>query len=100
MIRGTTPINAFTLPFEADGNVKDLRITYKQDDNVILEKSLADCTFDGADIILNLSQEETLLFNDEKIIKIQVKIKCADENILVSDPIYRFCNEIFNEEIL
>lgn len=99
MIRGTTPTLTFTLPFETSGVVKDLRITFKQDE-MVLEKSLADCTLDGTNIAVNLSQEETLLFNHEKVIKVQVKIKCLDDSVIVSDPQYAFCHEVFNEEVL
>lgn len=99
MIRGSTPTLTFTLPFDASGVVKDLRITFNQDETV-LEKRLADCTLDGTEFAVTLSQKETLLFNHEKVIKIQVKIKCIDGNVLVSDPQYKFCHEVFNEEIL
>lgn len=100
MIRGTTPTFTFTLPFEADGLITDLRVTFAQGDETVLEKSIADCTLDGAKIGLNLTQEETLKFNHEKTIKIQVKVKFSDGSVAAAKPCFVFCREILNEEVL
>lgn len=65
MIRGTTP----TITFEADCDCTGfelLEVTFSQADNVILTKKLNDCAIDGNKITVNLTEEETLLFDCNK----------------------------------
>jgi hypothetical protein len=64
--RGTTPTHTFSIPIERD-LIKDLRITYTQDKKKILTKELKDMEFSEGDINVTLSQEETLLFQTNKI---------------------------------
>lgn len=37
-------------------------VTFAQDQQIVLEKSLEDLTIDGADVVVELTQEETLQF--------------------------------------
>lgn len=100
MRRGTTPTLTFIFPFEVSGAVKDLRITFVQNDETVLEKKIEDCTLDGEKVVLKLTQEDTLKFDENEIVKIQVKFVDYDGGVLASKPINKRCYEIFNEEIL
>lgn len=99
MIRGTTPTHTFTLPFETE-LIKELRISYKQCDEVIVEKNESDCTLTGKEITVKLTQEDTLKFNHERIVRIQLKALLLDGNVLASDIIRRGIGEVLNDEVL
>ena len=100
MRRGTTPTHKFKLPFDVSSGVKDLRVTYKQDDKIMLDKGLEDCTFDGDNLLVYLSQEDTLKLKENVIIKVQIKALDASDNIRSHEPMLLYCKEILNEEIL
>lgn len=100
MRRGTTPTIVYHLPAEANGIVKDIRLTFEQDGETVIEKTLADCTLDGVDLTVSLSQEETLKFNALSVIKMQMKILTFDGKIIPSKEKFVFCRDILNEEIL
>lgn len=83
MIRGTTPSHTFTLPFSAD-IISKMRIIYKQNDDIILVKTLDDCAVDGNTFSYKLTQEETLLFDSEIKVDIQVRVLTTGNDSLAS----------------
>ena len=85
MIRGTTPTHTFNIPFDTSA-VDEIKITYAQDDDVILEKHTSDCTLDGATISVTLTQEDTFLFNCKKAVEVQIRILTVGGNALASIP--------------
>ena len=100
MIRGTTPINTFTLPFvPPDGTC--FRIVYAQgpdyEEKTLFELTTKRCTVDGSVISVRLKQEETLMFDsslhyyDGKHapypIKIQVGVETPGNDISWGDII-------------
>ena len=97
MYRVTTPTHTFNLPFEAN-LIDDLRLTYKQQGKVILEKGISDIELGEKSIALTLTQEETALFTETKA-KIQLRIKVGDK-VLASNIKTISVNEVLNEEIL
>ena len=72
MIRGTTPTHKFELPFDT-AMLKEIKIIYGQDDNVLFAKRLSDCDLDGNMVSVTLAQEDTLQFNSEKLVQIQIR---------------------------
>ena len=86
MIRGTTPILEFDIPFETD-LLQEAFITFSQDDNIVIDKKLSDCTIDGKKIILKLSQEETLRLSCDSVCQIQIRTRTLDETSSASDII-------------
>lgn len=79
MTRGTTPTLQFVLPFEA--NIIDvLDIAFAQQlqpyvpAQIVLDKSLSDCTIDGNTVSLVLSQEDTLALSSAQDVEIQLRI--------------------------
>lgn len=71
MIRGTTPVIILNLPMAIDFEV--LYITFKQDNNVVLEKSLDDVKIEGTKVVIKFSQKETLTFDGSTSIKVQLR---------------------------
>ena len=84
MYRATTPTHIFTLPFET-GLLKTLQITYCQFDRIILQKGKEDCTLTGKTVKLGLTQQETLLFQADTEVSVQLRLVTADGKALASD---------------
>ena len=89
MIRGTTPTHVFTLPFDTS-DIKEVLITYAQNtytkkDNVLFEKKTADCVFGKNEILVNLTQEETFMFECKATAQVQVRILTTAGKALASD---------------
>lgn len=114
IIRGTTPYHSFILPYGVD-QIKELWITYLQNEEIILHKDLTSegvslkelsNTYDNAhmedydeedielscELTVHLSQEDTLSFYfypaaKKNIAVIQVRILTTDDEAYASDPI-------------
>lgn len=99
MIRGTTPTHIFQIPFNAD-TLKEVRISYAQCDEVIVEKRTEDCTFDADTITVKLTQDETLKFSHGKTADIQLRVKLLDGNVLATRTMRVDVGEILNDEVL
>ena len=99
MIRGTTPTHTFDLPVEAN-NVKNIRITYIQRREKIVEKKMDAVTFENKKVKVTLTQKETLKFEAKHPALVQVRILTTDGRVLASDPEDIHVEETFNEEIL
>lgn len=89
MIRGTTPTHIFTIPFDTD-SVKEILLTYAQNtytkkENVLFEKTTADCVLDGNQIRVELTQEETFMFECKSIAQVQLRILTKAGKALASD---------------
>ena len=85
MRQGTTPPHTFTLPVPAAAVTAAL-ITYAQDDRILFEKSLADCTQDENKLKLTLTQEETFQFDADHLGQVQARILTGGK-VLSSDII-------------
>lgn len=88
MIRGTTPVLQFNLPFNAEG-IDVLFISFMQNGNLVFEKNKADCEMHSNMISCQLSQADTLQFNDKGTVEIQIRIRKGEEalasNIITAD---------------
>ena len=81
MYRGTTPTLVFTLPFDCS-NITRLNIAFAQNEIVILEKTLEDCTVDGKTLSVTLTEEDTLLFDCHKrCVEIQLRVACSESRL-------------------
>ena len=75
---GSTPTHFFDLPVDVS-KMKDIEITYAQNDKVVLVKHLKDGTVQGKEFILDLTQEDTFLF-DKNISTVQIQVRLLDGN--------------------
>ena len=96
MRRGTTPTHNFTLPFDVpEGSA--IRIVYAQNEVIILEKTMEDCTVSGKCVTVRLTDAETLAFDctphyhngrfEPYIVEIQIGIKTPHGDKLWSEII-------------
>ena len=100
MYRATTPTHIFTMPFDTS-LLKEIRVTYaKEDKEIILQKTGDDCVLDGRDINVALTQEETLLFEAEKRVLIQLRVLTVDGKAMASKIWRKFAHECLDEEVL
>lgn len=99
MRRGTTPTHTFTLPFSVD-NVSDALIVYAQSDKEVLRKTVSHCHMDGNTLSLDLTQEETLSFDCNKKVQIQVRVLTVEGKALASNIIVVDVNKCLSNEVL
>ncbi len=99
MYRGTTPTHNFTIPFECS-LLKEIRVIYKQGGEVVLEKKVSDCSLKDCTISVDLTQEETFLFDCKKDVTIQLRALTKLGQALVSKPKVIDVGECLTEEVL
>ena len=99
MIRGTTPINVFRLPFDTSA-IKTVRILYGQDNKVVFVKTGEDCTLTGNIVSARLTQEDTLKIDYEKVVQIQIRILTVTGDALASGIIYRSFGQLLENEVI
>ena len=114
LYRGTTPYHSFTLPLNAE-DITEIYITYMQNNNIIIEKSIDDITLENIDntedsmiefnidnstsiesactATVHLTQEDTLGFKfwpaaEKNIAVIQIRILDDNGEAYVSEPIH------------
>lgn len=100
MRRGSTPTLKFELPLEIDNNVTKLRLTFEQNDKTVVEKTEKEIMINEQFFSVQLTQEETLSFDSSCPIRMQVKIRTTDGNVVPSDVVLIECKDVLNEEIL
>lgn len=98
-MRGTTPIHLFRLPFDAS-LIKSVKITYSHDKTPVLVKETEDCTLQSNIISVKLTQEETLLFENNWLVDIQLRVLLENGDALRSDVFHRFTGVLLDEEVL
>lgn len=100
MIRGTTPIHTFEIPFDVS-LIKSGKVVYSQNGQIILDKPIHQCALDGNTITLKLTQEETFLFGCTKgLVSIQVRLLTTDEEAIASDEMTVDVKRCLDNEVL
>lgn len=99
IIQGTTPTHFFDLPFSAD-MVAAARITYKQRDTIVLEKELADCVKNGDTLELTLTQKETLGFEPDISVVVQLHMVAQGGQALASEVMYATVKELLSGRVI
>ena len=72
MTRGSTPTHTFKCALDPELIYK-VRVLYAQNGKLVLRKENADCTIDGQNVSVKLTQEETLAFR-EGLVEIQLRV--------------------------
>ena len=99
MLRGTTPTNTFTLPFETS-SIQEVTVVYAQSDKVVFEKKTADCTMKDNVISVKLTQEETLMLDHAVNVQIQLWIKTTGNDVLGSEIIVVDVDKCLKDEVM
>lgn len=105
MKRTTTPTHIFTMNIDPS-TITALNITYsqynsldRQEKEIILVKTLNDCTIGTDNVSITLTQEETNLFQGAEVIDIQLHAMVGDKSYQ-SNIIHTICHEVLNDEVL
>ena len=97
--KGCTCINTFEFPF-AESEVEAIRITYWQGGKVLFNKELADCSFSDGEVSVHLNQEDTLMFDNRQVIRIQLKVKLVGGAVTKSNIIETITDEVLSCEVI
>ena len=99
MRRLTTPEHKFTL--QIDPSVIDkIRITYAQNNVIILTKEGHDVSIDDNIAKVKLTQEETKKFTAGKEAEIQVRVLTLGNDALASDIIKIDVTKVLDDEVM
>ena len=74
----STERHTLTFPIDLE-NVEGVKITYTQNEDIVIVKEKDDVTINGKKIIVTLSEAETKLFEPEIPVEIQAKILIEDK---------------------
>lgn len=104
MRRGTTPTHTFELPFDVS-EVKSVQIIYKQEkkypfNSIVVTKNTSDCRLNGKEISVTLTQSDTLAFDNNQPVEIQLRVLTKNNTALVSDVITKNADVCLNNEVL
>lgn len=83
-IRGTTPTHTFTTDVDLS-EATEVYVTYSQNDKVIVEKTINDATISETKLVVELSQKDTLLFDDRCKVEIQIRAIFVDGTAIASN---------------
>ena len=98
MIRGTTPTHTWVLPFDAS-LLKEVSITYMQNEENIIQKTEEDCTREGNRISIKLSQEDTLRLEPKVRTTVQLKVMTINDSVMATRPKNISVSDIQDEEV-
>lgn len=84
MKRRTTPTHEFVIPFNTS-IINRLRITYSQNDTIVLTKELEDCELGDKIITTVLSVQDTARFSSKDLCDIQLEVYTSNDESLQSD---------------
>lgn len=102
--RWTAPVCEIEFDRKTDF-ISKIRITFAQgyDENgkeiIVLEKTEKDCEFSDNIVRFNLSQEETLSFNENELVVIQVQIYDINGVPMISEKGIVGLNDVINEGV-
>ena len=78
VMRGSTPTQRFEIPFDTE-LLTEFNIYFAQDGETLLTKTMADCELEKNAILLELSREDTLIFNHKKTLEIQLDLNFGEK---------------------
>lgn len=84
-VRGTTPTIRFKLPF-LTSEISKIEVYFGQP-NLLVTKTTEDCTLDGKIVSVMLSQEDTLMFNSDLPLSMQLRFVFTNGSVGASKVI-------------
>lgn len=99
MIRGTTPTLKFKLPFDTE-LLAEAWVTFTQLGHTVVDKTLADLEKEGDTLVLQLTQDETLMFQHEELVEIQIRARLTDDTAVASQKIRVGVDGILKEGVI
>ena len=97
--RGTTPTLEFTIPFDTS-LLSEAWVTLSQNDVIVIDKQLKDCSCDEKKLIVDLTQDETLLLDCACKTEIQLGVKLNTGKALASAVIVVNTERIIKDGVI
>lgn len=98
-IRGTTPDITFNLPFDVS-TINNVEVYFAQNDELLLEKGYDDCTMSDSTLVVPLTQEDTLKFDFEEKLQIQVRFMFTDGSVDATDIVKGKVGQILKDGVI
>lgn len=99
MRRGTTPTHIFTIPPDINmSTISKIQVVYSQNNTQVLCKN--DCKASDNVVKVELTQEETFLFNHKIRAEIQLRLLTNDGKSMLSDVIIIGVEKCLSDEVL
>lgn len=99
MRRGTTPTHTFNTDIDLS-EASVIWLTYKQGNNTLLTKEMPDMTITTESISVKLTQEETLMFNRNNTVRMQIRARFPDGSAIASNVIQTPVAAILREGVI
>ena len=100
MERGTTPTHRFVGETDLTG-ASVLYLSYAQDGKILLEKTIddVDISYENGECVVKvrLTQKETLLFDEHRMVMIQIRVAFPDGTALASNIIKTSTTSLLKE---
>lgn len=94
MIRGTTPVIILNLPMEMQFDT--LYVTFQQNRKTVFEKTLSDVLLKNNQIVISLTQTDTLSLDSKEVVSIQLRGKIG-EKVYASKIIQTLVSDILKD---
>ena len=99
MIRGTTTRLLFAIPFDTS-LIKNCYVTLTQGEKIVLNIDKSSLKLEGKNISYQLSQQDTLELDENKKVRIQIRVLTVDGDALASKIYVREVGEILYDEVI
>lgn len=106
IVRGTTPLHTFALPFPIS-DISEVFVTYTQNDKVVIEKNRNDIEIDVETntLFVPLSQDDTLTFKVyekyvNNIVLIQMRVLMTDGSSCASEIIKERVSNVLKDGVI
>lgn len=99
MRRGTTPTITFNLPFSVT-TINNCEVYFAQNDELLLTKEESDCVLSGSTLSVTLTQNDTLLFDDEEKLQVQVRFVFTDGSVDATEVVKEKVNKILKDGVI
>lgn len=98
---GTTPVHVFSdIPQYVCDQIKEIKITYSQNEKEVLVKRTNDCEIANEKIITKLSQEDTFCFDRKYLVDIQMRLLLHNGECLKTPVMTRHVGRCLDDEVL
>lgn len=99
MRQGTNWPHGFTLPFDTS-SVKEVLVSYAQDDVEVFKKITEDCTMEGNHIGIEITQKESFKLSPRKNLQVQLRLLTVDGEPLITKIFTVPVEKALNKEVL
>ena len=97
--RGTTPTITFSLPYDTK-LFKVIWVTFSQNDKEVFTVETENLSLIGKEVKLTVTQEQTLLLDNDKNVDIQLRVLTQKDNAITSNIIKTSVGRILKEGVI